>query len=348
MSYRGLGAGLASIGVALVLASVGADVAAQTSDGSLSAAERRAIAASGLPRAQIVSIKRDLVVAIRSRGTSKGGVLFEGVTLHGEAVSAEAARNLGYHSMRSTVNIDCARRRDMVVRMTIYPEPNGKGEPILRQVPGGWIQPSPSAYLADVIEAVCSEAPRIAVEAPEPVQKPAPQRPAPATRAEAPPAPVPVSAPRVEPDEPPPVQSADSETIVTAVGARRPRLLMPPEIASSPPVPAVRTAAPTPVPPLAPKPSPKPAPVVAPAPKAAPLRPGDVKVQIVAVGSERQARDALAKLGQLPAPLSTTIQTATVDGRVYHRGLVTGFSTRAEAKAFCDRVVSRGGGCFLR
>ncbi|UTP38724.1 SPOR domain-containing protein [Phenylobacterium sp. LH3H17] len=323
MSIQGLGAGLA---VALVLSGASA---AQDFDGSLSAAERRAVAASGLPRAQVVSIKRDLVVAIQSRGVSKGGILFEGVQLRGEAVSAEAGRNLGYRSMRSTVNVDCARRRDMVLRMTIYPEPNGKGEPILRQVPGGWVQPSPSAFMADVIASICSDAPSLPMAAPEPrppLARTAPPRPTPVA------APPPVRAP-----EPPPQLAAaeDSETIATAVTARR-RLVMPPsEPVPAPPPPqsvvATRSAPP-------PRPPPRPAPPAA----------GGFKVQIVAVGTARQAQAALAGLGPLPEPLRTSVETATVDGRIFHRALVTGFTNRADAKVFCEIVVEAGGVCFIR
>jgi len=314
MSIQGLGAGLV---VALVLSGASA---AQDFDGSLSAAERRAVTASGLPRAQVVSIKRDLVVAIQNRGTTKGGVLFEGVQLRGEAVSAEAARNLGYRSMRSTVNVDCARRRDMVLRMTIYPEPNGKGEPILRQVPGGWIQPSPSAFMSDVIASICSDAPSAAVASPE-------RPPPPATPKAAPP---PVRAP--EPAAPQPIAAAeDSETIATAVSARR-RLLMPPgEPAAAPPPPQSVVAA-------------RPAPPPLPTPPAS----GNFKVQIVAVGTARQAENALAELGPLPEPLRTSVETATVDGRVFHRALVTGFTNRADAKLFCEVVVEAGGVCFVR
>ena len=101
----GLGAGAA-------LALAGGALA----DSAFSAAEQRAIAASGLPRASVVSVKPDVVVAIRNRGTvSQGGGVVEGVILQGEVVSAQAAQMLGYRSLRSTVNIDCARRRDLVV-----------------------------------------------------------------------------------------------------------------------------------------------------------------------------------------------------------------------------------------
>ncbi|WP_374534156.1 surface-adhesin E family protein, partial [Phenylobacterium sp.] len=142
----GLGAGAA-------LALAGGALA----DSAFSAAEQRAIAASGLPRASVVSVKPDVVVAIRSRGTlSQGGGVVEGVVLQGEVVSGQAAQMLGYRSLRSTVNIDCARRRDMVVKMTVFTEPGAKGVAINRHVPGGWVQPSPDAYLSDVIRAVCA------------------------------------------------------------------------------------------------------------------------------------------------------------------------------------------------
>ncbi|WP_309627709.1 SPOR domain-containing protein [Brevundimonas sp.] len=336
MSIQGLGAGLA---VALVLAGASA---AQDFDGSLSPAERRAVVASGLPRSQVVSIKRDLVVAIRSRGTTKGGVLFEGVQLHGEAVSAEAARNLGYRSMRSTVNVDCGRRRDMVVRMTIYPEPNGKGEPILRQVPGGWIQPSPSAFLSDVIASICSDAPTVAVAPPEPRERPAPSPPkpsvTPALIGQATPPPPPAREP--EPASP----AADSEAISTALTARRPRLALPPEEAVPPP--AIAPSRPVAVSKAAQAPTPTPVPMV-PVSRTAP-RAGGASVQIAAFSGARQAQEALGKLGALPDPLSTTVQSVQVDGKTIFRALVTGFETRANAKIFCEIVVESGGACFVR
>lgn len=322
MRLQGLGAASA---VALVLAG---GAAAQGHDGALTAAERRAVAASGLPPAQVVSVQRDLVVAITSRGSTRGGVLFEGVALRGEAVRSEAARNLGYRSMRMSVNVDCGRRRDMVVRMTIFPEANGKGEPILRQTPGGWIQPSPGAFLSDVIASICSSAPGVSTPPPEVSARPAPPPPKPAkvTPVMAPTPAVPEPAPEPEPQpEPVPVR-ADSETIATGI-ARRPRLPLAP--ANQPSPPALRRS------------------VAAPAPSAAREAAG-VMAQIVAVSTARQAQDALEKIGRLPAPLGKTVQEAKVDGRTFYRALVTGFATRADAKLFCEVVVSYGGVCFVR
>ncbi|MDP3855431.1 SPOR domain-containing protein [Phenylobacterium sp.] len=318
MRLQGLGAASA---VALVLAG---GAAAQDHDGALTAAERRAVDASGLPRAQVVSVKRDLVVAITSRGSTKGGVLFEGVALRGEAVNSEAARNLGYRSMRMSVNVDCGRRRDLVLRMTIFPEANGKGEPILRQTPGGWIQPSPGAFLSDVIASICNNAPGPSTPSPEPSARPAspPPKAVKVTPVAAPAPPVHEPAPEPEPE--PVLVRADSETIATGI-ARRPRLpLAPPSqpLPVSPPPPVLRPATAPP--------------------------PGGVVAQIVAVSTVRQAQDALEKIGRLPAPLGKTVQEAKVDGRTFYRALVTGFASRADAKLFCEVVVSYGGVCFVR
>lgn len=319
MRLQGLGAASA---VALVLAG---GAAAQDHDGALTAAERRTVAASGLPPAQVVSVKRDLVVAITSRGSTRGGVLFEGVALRGEAVSSEAARNLGYRSMRMSVNVDCGRRRDMVVRMTIFPEANGKGEPILRQTPGGWIQPSPGAFLSDVIASICGNAPGVSPPPPEPSARPMPTPPKPvkAIAVAAPSPPVREPAPTPERDPEPVAVRGDSETIATGI-VRRPRLPLEPQTQPPPPAP----------PPLRP--------AIA-APSA-----GGVMAQIVAVSTARQAQDALDKIGRLPAPLGKAVQEAQVDGRTFYRALVTGFATRADAKLFCEVVVSYGGVCFVR
>ena len=62
--------------------------------------------------------------------------------------------------------------------------------------------------------------------------------------------------------------------------------------------------------------------------------------------TERQAKEALARLkGRIARPLSTEVQTAVVEGRTYHRAIVRGFQTRAEAQVFCASI---GGGCFVR
>lgn len=326
--------------------------AAEPADASWSATERRAIAASGLPHASIVSVKRDMVIAIRSRGTpSVGGGVIDGVTLQGEVVSADAAQIMGYRSMQSTVNIDCVRRREMVVKMTVFSEPKGKGQAVIRQAPGGWVQPSPGAYLSDVMGDICGSAPRVAAVSPTAA--------APARRAvvaATPPkrplatAPDPAPAPVVERARPAPDEDRPFRTSIDARLARAgaPTSTSPPP--PPPPSPPLRAEIPRPV---TDKPEPKaalkPAPAKPVAPKPAPAKhatPGKVSVQIAASSTEGQAREALAKVkGRVSAPLSTSVRSVTVDGKVFHRALITGFQTRDEAQAFCARLSAA---CFVR
>ena len=69
-------------------------------------------------------------------------------------------------------------------------------------------------------------------------------------------------------------------------------------------------------------------------------------MQIAAASSDAQARQALAKLrGRIVAPLSPDVRTVVVDGKTFHRALITGFQTRSEAQAFCAAMK---GDCFIR
>lgn len=284
--------------------------AAAGADPAFNQAELRAIAASGLPRASVVSVKSDMVVAIRSRGTlSEGGGVIEGLGLQGEVASAQAGQFLGYRSMRSTVNIDCVRRRDMVVKMTVFTEPNARGVAINRHVPGGWVQPSPDAYLADVIRGVCAALPRQPANADiGPIEIQAPVRAA----------------------------SDADRPVRTSPDARAARAPAPPPVEA-------------PLAPIAGSPAaaaPSAAPVQQAAPSARARGPGKVAVQIAAASSEAQARQALSKLrSRIAAPLSSEVRSAVVEGRTFHRALIVGFQTRAEAQAFCSALKAD---CFVR
>jgi hypothetical protein len=110
---------------------------------------------SGLPGPSVVSTRQGLAVAIRSRGVKGPGGIVEGVELHGEVLDPGAVPDMGFASMRSRVDVDCANRRDRVVSMEVFASAGLEGEPERRTVPGGWVQPSPQAYLADVMRAVC-------------------------------------------------------------------------------------------------------------------------------------------------------------------------------------------------
>ena len=360
MVKRGLGVGvrvrIAVTFVVLAGTAYAHSAAAELNDASASAVQRRAIVASGLPRASIVSVKPDMVVAIRSRGTpSAGGGVIEGVVLQGEVVSSNAAQVMGYRSMRSTVNVDCVRRRDLVVKMAVYSEPNAQGEVVNRQVPGGWVQPSPDAYLSDVMRSVCASVPRTAVA--ETPALPVKVRSAPAPKEEQ-------AAPALAPVSPPTSISPPARTrtamlnadrpVPTSVDARVARGDEPPAPLSSPPS---RDTAEVRLRPMVSPPPPTRAPTSearAAAPRAAaskpvapkPSAPGKISVQIAASPTEAQAREALARVkGKVKAPLSTSVRSVTVEGKVYHRALITGFQNRTEAQAFCGAL---GSACFIR
>lgn len=336
---------------ALASAAVAHSAGAELNDASLSAGQRRAIAVSGLPRASIVSVKPGMVVAIRNRGTpSAGGGVIEGVVLQGEVVSNDAAQVMGYRSMRSTVNVDCVRRRDLVVKMAVFSEPNAQGEVVNRQVPGGWVQPSPDAYLSDVMRSVCASVPRTAVAETPPVA-PVKVRSAPEPKV----LPVPIAIPAGAVSPPAGTRTAmlnADRPVPTSVNARIARLDDPaaapmPIVASSSTKPPEVHLRPAVAPPAVPKasapkaPAPKP-----PAAKPAVSKPGKVSLQIAASPTEAQAREALGRIkSRVKAPLSTSVHSVTVDGKVFHRALIGGFQNRAEAQAFCASI---GGACFIR
>ena len=350
-----MGVRLAATFVVLAGTAFAVGAAAEPNDASFSANQRRAIAASGLPRASIVSVKPDMVVAIRGRGTpSAGGGVIEGVVLQGEVVSSNAAQVMGYRSMRSTVNVDCVRRRDLVVKMAVYSEPNAQGEVVNRQVPGGWVQPSPDAYLSDVMRSVCASVPRTAV-AETPAVAPAKVRNAPAPKE----TPAPVVAPVAPPTSiSPPARTRTAmlnadRPVPTSVDARMARSDEPQGAVAPPPsrehaeVRLRPMVAPPPPPPPRKAPTTTAPKAAAPKPAASrPSAPGKISVQIAASPTEAQAREALARVkGRVKAPLSSSVRSVTVDGKVYHRALINGFQNRAEAQAFCGAL---GGACFIR
>jgi SPOR domain len=305
----------------------------------LTAAQRRAVNAADLPRNSVVFAGTDLVVAIRDHGArSAGGGIVEGVTLQGEVTSEETAQALGYRSMRSTLSVDCVRRRDLVTRMTVYAQANAKGLAIVRQVPGDWAQPSPGAYLAAVNRAICGTEPVLAKAAPPK----AASRPQPRTRAEAVEAPPPsassgpVLAVAVDDDPDTPMTTA-----IEAGFRTRPTTPPPPSVEQ-----ALAAAPPSPPALRGPVSETPPKKAASSLPPAHPASPGKVAVQVAASATEAQAREALTRLKRrVPPPLSTEVRTVVVDGRTYHRAIIKGFQTRSEAQAFC---ASLGSECFVR
>ncbi len=300
---------------------------------------------TGLPRGWVVSVKPDIVVAIRDRDALGSRNPADRVRLQGEVTSEEAAARLGYRSMRSAVEVNCETRRDRVVEMEVFPGHNLKGAAEKRSLPGGWVQPSEDAYMADVIRTVCRalpqrqpaasptglDAPPRLVERRPPPRTPTPSVSAPTLAAAPEPRHVIAPAPRPAPTADGPIATAE----------RPPRLLAWPEqLAPHPPEPP---------PPVAKAPKP-PTPTPQPAPTPPPLSSrGGPMAQIGALNSEADARRASMALGDLAGGgLSGVIQPSMVGERIYYRALVEGFSSRAEAIAFCAAVARKGGTCFVR
>ena len=173
--------GLAWTGLALLIgATAQAQVAAQKSQIDAFVAQ------SGLPRNTVVSVKPDIVVAMRDHdAVIKTGANGK-IRLRGEVVDEETAERLGYRSMRSTVEVNCETRRDRVVEMEIFSSHNLKGDSRRRTLPGGWVQPSEDAYMADVVRAAC----RLSTPSqPQPKSEPPPKPPGPAPMSKPAPAP---------------------------------------------------------------------------------------------------------------------------------------------------------------
>ncbi|MDE2487926.1 MAG: SPOR domain-containing protein [Alphaproteobacteria bacterium] len=125
--------------------------------------------------------------------------------------------------------------------------------------------------------------------------------------------------------------------------------------AQNPPPPPAQAATPKPVAvkPAAPKvekPAAKPKPVAAaPAPSA---KAGAAVVQIGAVSSPALAdktwNDAVTVAPGLAAGKGKGVEKVEKDGRTLYRTSVTGFSSRAQAQAFCDKLKAAGKACFVR
>lgn len=144
----------------------------------------------------------------------------------------------------------------------------------------------------------------------------------------------------------------------------QPNFVPPPEEPQARPDPQLRPTAPVtsqPAPPAQPAPAAKasaPAPVAkAPEPKAATPTPaavasGGTMVQVGAFSSEALAdagwNDAMRALPDSAAGKGKRVEPVESNGKTLYRGYVTGFSSRAEATAYCDRLKAAGRTCFVR
>lgn len=186
-----------------------------------------------------------------------------------------------------------------------------------------------------------------------PPETPAP-RPAPAAAAPPPPAAAP-AAPVAAPKALPPVAAAEP-----ALRAAQPATKAPPPAPAPAPKP-VAVAPPKPAPvapkpaPVAPKPvafAPKPAPV-APKPAPAPAATGGAAaVQIGAFSSNALADSGWNDAARIaPAAIAgkgKKVEAIQKDGATLYRTQVTGFASRADATAFCNKLKAAGKNCFVK
>ncbi|MFT4936248.1 MAG: outer membrane biosynthesis protein TonB [Pseudoalteromonas distincta] len=142
-----------------------------------------------------------------------------------------------------------------------------------------------------------------------------------------------------------------------------PNFVPPPEQPQARPDPQLRPSAPVtsqPAPAAQPAPTPTPKapaqttpaapPAKAPAPAA--VASGGAMVQVGAFSSEALAdagwNDAMRALPDSAAGKGKRVEPVESNGKTLYRGYVTGFSSRAEASAYCDRLKAAGRSCFVR
>lgn len=144
--------------------------------------------------------------------------------------------------------------------------------------------------------------------------------------------------------------------------ALRPSIPAQPPAPSTPAQPATPKPAPTPAPTpkvekpvaaAAAPPSPKPAAVkAAPAPAPAATTGGAAAVQIGAFSSQALAdkgwNDAAAIAPGPAAGKGKSVEKVDVNGKTLFRTQVTGFASRADAAAFCDKLKAAGKACFVK
>jgi cytoskeletal protein RodZ len=140
-----------------------------------------------------------------------------------------------------------------------------------------------------------------------------------------------------------------------------PNFVPPPEEPQARPDPQLRPSAPVtsqPAPAPTPAPAPKapaqttPAAPPAKAPTPAPAASGGAMVQVGAFSSEALAdagwNDAMRALPDSAAGKGKRVEPVESNGKTLYRGYVTGFASRAEASAYCDRLKAAGRSCFVR
>jgi hypothetical protein len=258
----------------------------------LSAATAPAALAASAPSAPIVKDGVEITI-LPSLGsaTSPGGLIQVGLDL--EVRSDDAARRLGFRSLRAETAVDCRAGANRFINAQAYAKPGLKGEGVARVVSGAWVHPNDSSYMSEVTARICASA------------GPAPSAPPAHTSAASFAAPTPV---------------------VTS--------------ASLPPPAPARMAAPLPV-----ITTPAPAPAVVAAPTPPPVQTASVRTAPVGTASASPPLTALH--AEITPPLSGSVEPAVVNNAHIFRASVSGFSSLAEAQAFCAHVAHVSKTCWV-
>jgi len=262
-----------------------------------------------------------------------------------EATTSDVATRFGFHSLRATADVDCARGVNRFVNAVAYDQPGFGGTGTPRNITGAWVAPTPDSFMAPVLARVCAGQ-KVAAAGPPPVVRemaqPAPAKTGPAARA-APQAgrlPVVSAAPQAAPAPqvaPQAVQQAAADASAPSAPAPSPPLVVkmgaPAQTSGY-----ATSAAAAPSAPAAPQ-------VASYIPKVA----GDRVAQVAASANLDDAQKVLRQIKPLiAAPLTTTIEQAVVGTAHVYRADVVGFRTAEDAKAFCRSAAHWSKTCWVR
>lgn len=275
----------------------------------------------------VVLRSADMVVTITNPGTKDASGTSDVRVL----VEADA-RASGFASLSSLVDVDCKTDRVLLKQATRYPQPNlaGKGEAMIAK--STWLRPAPDAYLGRVAATLCGRKPPQV----SPILREASSEAPVVTSSAARQAKASEASVGLRPSLAPAQALAEPAQLSPPRPAAAPKLASAPARASQ--AVALSQGHPTPRPP-------------APALAEKPTSNLGLSVQILASSDPGEARRVLdqvrrSQAGQM-AGLTPRVIAANVNGVVYYRARIGGFSSRAKAQTFCSAVKATGLACFI-
>jgi hypothetical protein len=229
------------------------------------------------------------------------------VTLDVEARADVAAGRLGFRSMRGVTAVDCLKGANRFVKADAYAQADLKGPVTPRVVSGDWVRPSDDSFMYAVTLRVCGD-----------------------------PTPAPAS-PTAKPGRLPVVTMGTSAPAPTSSGPTPPAPAAPPATAAPTPI---RVAMAISAKPTASSPPPPPTFRASAA--------GRGVAQVAASPTAQGAQHVLDRLHSLiTPPLTSGVESATVQNAQVFRASITGFISLSDAQAFCARAASVSKTCWV-